>query len=239
MACGGWAWSWRSCRPTVRPCCVRAWSNCDIVYAAFPLERLRACKTPEEIEYLREFLRARRGVDAGDLCAVQAGHEQAGGQRDAPPRGEPTAASSSTTRLLTAGTSLNRAPSEQRLGARRHSCRSTPAATITGYIGDLVPHGASCGAKPDAELERSCWAEHRGRAARGDASRSSAGGPRRRRSIGAAEPLAACDSRHRNIHALPGARHGARHTRGAAADEQPRACPTPATTWTGCSRAAW
>ncbi len=28
-------------------------------------------------------VRARRGVDAGDLCAVQAGHDQAGGQRDA------------------------------------------------------------------------------------------------------------------------------------------------------------
>ena len=29
-------------------------SNCDIVDAVFPLERLRARKTPEEIEYLRE-----------------------------------------------------------------------------------------------------------------------------------------------------------------------------------------
>src|SRR5215467_8145057 len=29
-------------------------TNCDIVDAVFPLERLRACKTPEEIEYLRQ-----------------------------------------------------------------------------------------------------------------------------------------------------------------------------------------
>ena len=50
--------------------------------------------------------------------------------------------------LITAGTSRNRAPSEPAAGAGRHDRRSTPAATIDGYIGDLCRMGIRASPMP-------------------------------------------------------------------------------------------
>jgi Xaa-Pro aminopeptidase len=124
-------------------------SNCDIVDAVFPLERLRACKTPEEIEYLREsservvasmlatFAQCRPGMTKLEVNETL--------RREEVNRGLVFDYC-----LLTAGTSLNRAPSEQRLVAGDIMSLDS-GGNYKGYIGDLCRMGI-LGAKPDAEL---------------------------------------------------------------------------------------
>ncbi len=53
-ACDGWASSSAFLPADGEGVLRQGLSNCDIVDAVFPLERLRASKTPEEIAYLRE-----------------------------------------------------------------------------------------------------------------------------------------------------------------------------------------
>jgi Xaa-Pro aminopeptidase len=124
-------------------------SNCDIVDAVFPLERLRASKTPEEIAYLRE---ASESVVASMLTAFAAckpgmtKHEVAETLR----RDEVNRGLVFDYCLITAGTSLNRAPSEQRL-AGGDIISLDSGGNCKGYIGDLC-RMAILGAKPDAEL---------------------------------------------------------------------------------------
>jgi Xaa-Pro aminopeptidase len=124
-------------------------SNCDIVDAVFPLERLRASKTPEEITYLRE---ASESVVASMLTAFAAckpgmtKHEVAETLR----RDEVNRGLVFDYCLITAGTSLNRAPSEQRLAAGDIISLDS-GGNCKGYIGDLC-RMAILGAKPDAEL---------------------------------------------------------------------------------------
>jgi Xaa-Pro aminopeptidase len=123
-------------------------SNCDIVDAVFPLERLRARKTPEEIEYLRE---------ASDrvVASMQATFAQA-------KVGQTKREIAETLRreevnrglvfdycLLTAGVSLNRAPSGQRL-ASGDIMSLDSGGNYKGYIGDLCRMGML--GTPDAEL---------------------------------------------------------------------------------------
>src|SRR5262249_50780153 len=94
----------------------RGLSNSDIVDAVFPLERLRARKTPQEIGYLRQasdqvvdamlatFKQCKPGMTKEEVCETL--------RREEVNRGLVFDYC-----LLTAGTSLNRAPSEQRLAA--------------------------------------------------------------------------------------------------------------------------
>jgi Xaa-Pro aminopeptidase len=124
-------------------------SNCDIVDAVFPLERLRACKTPEEIEYLRAsservvasmlatFAQCRPGMTKLEVNETL--------RREEVNRGLVFDYC-----LLTAGTSLNRAPSEQRL-VTGDIMSLDSGGNYKGYIGDLCRMGI-LGAKPDAEL---------------------------------------------------------------------------------------
>src|SRR5437016_676460 len=124
-------------------------SNCDIVDAVFPLERLRACKTAEEIDYLRE---SSERVVASMLATF----------KQCKPGMTKTEMNETLRReevnrglvfdycLMTAGTSLNRAPSEQRL-AKGDIMSLDSGGNYKGYIGDLC-RMAILDAQPDAEL---------------------------------------------------------------------------------------
>jgi Xaa-Pro aminopeptidase len=124
-------------------------SNCDVVDAVFPLERLRACKTADEIGYLREaservvaamlttFGQLRPGMTKQDVTETL--------RREEVNRGLVF-----DYLLLTAGTSLNRAPSNQRLAVGDIMSLDS-GGNYKGYIGDLCRMGILGGA-PDAEL---------------------------------------------------------------------------------------
>jgi Xaa-Pro aminopeptidase len=124
-------------------------SNCDIVDAVFPLERLRASKTAEEIAYLRE---ASERVVASMLatfkqCKVGMSKLE---MTETLRREEVNRGLVFDYLLLTAGTSLNRAPSEQRL-VTGDIISLDSGGNYKGYIGDLCRMGI-LGAEPDAEL---------------------------------------------------------------------------------------
>ena len=127
----------------------RGLSNVDIVDAVVPLERLRARKTRQELDYLRE---ASDRVVASMLATFkqcQPGvtkHELAETMR----REEVNRGLVFDYCLLTAGTSLNRAPSEQRLAAGDIVSLDS-GGNYKGYIGDLCRMGIM--GKPDSELE--------------------------------------------------------------------------------------
>jgi Xaa-Pro aminopeptidase len=123
--------------------------NAEIVDAFFPLERLRARKTAEEIDYLRKA--SERVVES-----MQATFKQC-------TPGKTKLEITETLRreevnrglvfdylLITAGTSLNRAPSEQKL-AMGDIMSLDSGGNYHGYIGDLCRMGI-IGGKPDAEL---------------------------------------------------------------------------------------
>jgi len=124
-------------------------SNCDVVDAVFPLERLRACKTAEEIGYLQEaservvaamlatFAQLRPGMTKQDVTETL--------RREEVNRGLVF-----DYLLLTAGTSLNRAPSDQRLAVGDIMSLDS-GGNYKGYIGDLCRMGI-LGAAADAEL---------------------------------------------------------------------------------------
>ncbi|MDQ8729785.1 Xaa-Pro peptidase family protein [Bradyrhizobium sp. LHD-71] len=124
-------------------------SNCDIVDAVFPLERLRACKTPEEIGYLRE---ASERVVASMLATFAQCKPGMTKQEvnETLRREEVNRGLVFDYCLLTAGTSLNRAPSEQRL-APGDIMSLDSGGNYKGYIGDLCRMGI-LGTAPDAEL---------------------------------------------------------------------------------------
>jgi Xaa-Pro aminopeptidase len=124
-------------------------SNIDIVDAVVPLERLRARKTPQEIAYLRQaservvaamlatFKQCKPGMSKEEVCETL--------RREEVNRGLVFDYC-----LLTAGTSLNRAPSEQRL-AVGDILSLDSGGNYKGYIGDLC-RMAMLGGRPDAEL---------------------------------------------------------------------------------------
>ena len=114
------------------------------------LERMRAIKTPEELDKLRQ---ASELITDSMLATIA-------GRARAPPRPRsssgcgarrPVAGSHFEYCLLTLGASHNRAPSRRSAGSRARCCRSIPAATIDGYIGDLCRMGVL--GEPDAELQ--------------------------------------------------------------------------------------
>ena len=124
-------------------------SNIDIVDAVVPLERLRARKTAQEIDYLRQaservvaamlatFKQCKPGMSKEEVCETL--------RREEVNRGLVFDYC-----LLTAGTSLNRAPSEQRL-AVGDILSLDSGGNYKGYIGDLCRMAMLAG-QPDAEL---------------------------------------------------------------------------------------
>ena len=124
-------------------------SNVDIVDAVFPMERLRARKTPEEIGYLREA--SERVVDA--MTTTFATHCVPGATKaevvEKLRLEEVTRHLVFDYCLITAGTSLNRAPSDQKLVAGDIMSIDS-GGNYKGYIGDLCRMGI-IGGKPDQE----------------------------------------------------------------------------------------
>jgi hypothetical protein len=186
-------------------------ANIDIVDATVPLERLRARKTPEEIEYLRE---ASERVVASMMTAFKAcvpgatKHDVTEALR----RDEVNRGLVFDYCLITAGTSLNRAPSEQRLQAG-DIVSIDSGGNYKGLHRRPLPHGHPGQARRGAGGP--AWV--RGGGAAGDPQAGEARRPRRRhhrhrRAHGEREPV-------RQVHPLHGARHGAGQPRGAQADE--------------------
>lgn len=128
----------------------RGLGNVEIVDAVFPLERLRARKTAEEIGYLRDA--SERVVDA--MLTTFARHCLPGASKlevvEALRREEVARGLVFDYCLMTAGTSLNRAPSGQRL-ATGDIISLDSGGNYKGYIGDLCRMGL-VGTRPDQEL---------------------------------------------------------------------------------------
>ena len=124
-------------------------SNVDIVDAVFPMERLRARKTPEEIGYLREA--SERVVDA--MKTTFAKHCVPGATKaevvEKLRQEEVMRHLVFDYCLITAGASLNRAPSDQRLVAGDIMSIDS-GGNYKGYIGDLCRMGI-IGGTPDQE----------------------------------------------------------------------------------------
>jgi Xaa-Pro aminopeptidase len=127
----------------------KAFPEAEIKDALFVLERLRARKTPEELEKLR--LASELVIDS--MLAVIQSHG-AGATKaelaEALRREETARGLTFDYCLITAGSSLNRAPSEQRW-EKGDPLSVDSGGNYHGYIGDLARMGI-VGA-PDAELE--------------------------------------------------------------------------------------
>jgi Xaa-Pro aminopeptidase len=129
----------------------RGLSNIEVIDANFPLERLRARKTADEVAYLREA--SERVVDAMKVTFEK--HCVPGATKaevvEALRREEVERGLVFDYCLITAGTSLNRSPSEQRI-EKGDIMTLDSGGNWKGYIGDLCRMGI-VQAKPDAELE--------------------------------------------------------------------------------------
>jgi len=129
----------------------RGLANIDVVDANFPLERLRARKTPEEVVYLREA--SERVVDA--MKVTFENHCVPGATKadvvEALRREEVSRGLVFDYCLITAGRSLNRSPSDQRI-EKGDIMTIDSGGNWKGYIGDLC-RMAIVQAEPDAELQ--------------------------------------------------------------------------------------
>jgi Xaa-Pro aminopeptidase len=126
-----------------------AFSGSELVDALFVLERLRAVKSPDELRKLR--IASERVIDS--MLAVIATHGPGATKRElteALRREETNRGLVFDYCLITAGSSLNRAPSDQKWG-EGDVLSLDSGGNYHGYIGDLCRmaiHG-----EPDAELE--------------------------------------------------------------------------------------
>ena len=126
-----------------------AFPDSEMVDALFVLERLRAVKSPEELRKLR--IASERVIES--MLAVIANHGPGATKRElteALRREETNRGLTFDYCLITAGSSLNRAPSEQKWG-KGDVLSLDSGGNYHGYIGDLCRmaiHG-----EPDAELE--------------------------------------------------------------------------------------
>jgi Xaa-Pro aminopeptidase len=127
----------------------RALSHAELVEAHLPLERLRARKTPEELDHLRKA----SDLVVDSMLAVIAAHGPGASKielTEALRREEVNRGLTFEYCLITAGASSNRAPSDQLWGAGEILSLDS-GGNFKGYIGDLCRmaiHG-----EPDAELE--------------------------------------------------------------------------------------
>ena len=185
-----------------------AFSNSEIVDALFVLERLRAVKSPDELKRLR--IASERVIES--MLAVIANHGPGTTKRElteALRREETNRGLVFDYCLITAGTSLNRAPSEQIWG-EGDILSLDSGGNYHGYIGDLCRmaiHG-----EPDAELEDFL--------AEIEAIQRAAMKPIRKGAVGsviygAAEPLVHRSKHHNHMHFLA-------HGMGLVSHEAPR-----------------
>ena len=128
----------------------RGLSNVDIVDAFFPLERLRAVKSPKEIEYLQ--LASERVVDSMQVVFAQCAPGKTKAQLAEALRVEEVARGLAFDYcLIAAGNSHNRAPSGQKLQPG-DVVSIDSGGNYHGYIGDLARMGV-VGNTPDGELQ--------------------------------------------------------------------------------------
>jgi Xaa-Pro aminopeptidase len=126
-----------------------AFSGSDIVDALFVLERLRAVKSPDELKQLR--IASEHVIES--MLAVIASHGPGATKRElteALRREETNRGLVFDYCLITAGTSLNRAPSEQKWG-EGDILSLDSGGNYHGYIGDLCRMAIQ--GEPDAELQ--------------------------------------------------------------------------------------
>jgi Xaa-Pro aminopeptidase len=126
-----------------------AFPDSEIVDALFVLERLRAVKSPEELRKLR--IASERVIES--MLAVIANHGPGATKRElteALRREETNRGLTFDYCLITAGSSLNRAPSEQKWG-KGDVLSLDSGGNYHGYIGDLCRMAIQ--GEPDAELE--------------------------------------------------------------------------------------
>lgn len=127
----------------------RGLGDCEIVDALFPLERLRARKTPEELASLRGA--SERVVDAMLAVFASCAPEMTKRELVRSLRREEVGRDLTFEYcLITAGTTLNRAPSDQRL-QNGDILSLDSGGNYQGYIGDLCRMGIL--GEPDAELQ--------------------------------------------------------------------------------------
>ena len=127
----------------------KAFSDSEIVDAVFVLERLRAVKSAQELRQLRI---ASEGV-IDSMLAVIAKHGPGASKRElteALRREETSRGLTFDYCLITAGTSLNRAPSEQKW-EKGDILSLDSGGNYHGYIGDLCRMAIQ--GEPDAELQ--------------------------------------------------------------------------------------
>ena len=126
-----------------------AMPEAELVDALFPLERLRACKRPEELEHLRRASEAVVAVDARGHGRPRAGDDERE-LVEALRREEVSRGLTFDYCLITTGTSLNRAPSDARW-EEGGILSLDSGGNHQGYIGDLC-RMAILG-EPDGELQ--------------------------------------------------------------------------------------
>jgi Xaa-Pro aminopeptidase len=127
----------------------RALPRIEFVEAHLPLERLRACKTPEELELLRKA----SDLVVDSMLAVIATHGPGASKlelTEALRREEVNRGLTFEYCLITAGTSVNRAPSEQPWGEGEILSLDS-GGNYRGYIGDLCRMAIQ--GEPDSELK--------------------------------------------------------------------------------------
>jgi Xaa-Pro aminopeptidase len=127
----------------------KAFPSSELVDAVFVLERLRAVKSPAELEKLR--IASERVIDS--MLAVIANHGPGASKRElteALRREETSRGLTFDYCLITAGSSLNRAPSDQKWEAGEILSLDS-GGNYQGYIGDLCRMAVQ--GEPDAELE--------------------------------------------------------------------------------------
>jgi Xaa-Pro aminopeptidase len=190
----------------------KAFPDSKIVDALFVLERLRLVKSPEELEKLR--IASERVIDS--MLAVIAHHGPGATKRElteALRREETNRGLHFEYCLITAGSSLNRAPSEQKW-EKGEVLSLDSGGNYKGYIGDLCRmaiHG-----EPDAELEDLlAEIEHIQRAAMKPIRAGALGGV----IYAAAEPLVQRSKHHNHMHFLA-------HGMGLVSHEAPRLTAT-------------
>jgi Xaa-Pro aminopeptidase len=190
----------------------KAFPDSKIVDALFVLERLRLVKSPEELEKLR--IASERVIDS--MLAVIAHHGPGATKRElteALRREETNRGLHFEYCLITAGSSLNRAPSEQKW-EKGEVLSLDSGGNYKGYIGDLCRmaiHG-----EPDAELEDLlAEIEHIQRAAMKPIRAGTLGGV----IYAAAEPLVQRSKHHNHMHFLA-------HGMGLVSHEAPRLTAT-------------
>ncbi len=181
----------------------------EVKDVTFVLERMRAIKSPEELEKLH--IASERVIDS--MLAVIAKHGPGSTKAElteALRREETIRGLTFEYCLITAGTSLNRAPSDQVWG-EGDILSLDSGGNYHGYIGDLCRMAIQ--GEPDAELEDIlAEIEEIQRASMKPIKAGAMGSV----VYGAAEPAGA-QVQVPQSHALPGPRHGTDQPRGAAA----------------------